>query len=64
VVDDGDLYTIKRRAGEPKLKVGETVAIKDGVTGTVLARYTPSRHRDEIHYIVQVQADKHGKRRH
>jgi hypothetical protein len=33
---------LKRRSDEPKLEVGETVPIKEGVFGVVLARFTPS----------------------
>ena len=63
-MDNVDLHTIKRRSDEPKLEIGDTVVVKDGVTGTVLARYTPSAHRDEVRYIIQLRADKHAKRSH
>ena len=61
-VDDVELHTIKRRSDDPKLEIGETVLLKDGVTGVVLARYTPSTHRDELWYIVAVPSQKQRKR--
>ena len=46
--------SIIRRSEEPKLEVGETVLIKEGVAGVVLARFIPSgKGRHEVHYIVQ-----------
>ena len=35
--------TITRRSDEPKLNIGDTVTIREGVIGVVIARYT---HRD------------------
>ena len=32
--------TIRRRSDEPKLKIGDTVTLKEGVVGVVLARFT------------------------
>ena len=50
--------TLKRRSDEPKLKVGDTVPIKEGVVGVVLARFTPSGERsNEVHYIVELKSD-------
>jgi hypothetical protein len=63
VKDEPHLKIITRRSDEPKLKIGETVALKDGLLGVVLARYTHSGHRDEVRYVVQVQSQEHGKRR-
>jgi hypothetical protein len=51
--NDPERQTIKRRHDEPKLEIGDTIEIKDGVIGVVLARYTPSGGRNEIHYIVE-----------
>jgi hypothetical protein len=31
-----------RHSDEPKLEIGDTVLIKEGVVGVVLARFTPS----------------------
>ena len=42
------LETIKRHAEEPKLEIGDTVCLYDGVKGVVLARYLPSHHRVEV----------------
>jgi hypothetical protein len=50
---------LKRRSDEPKLEIGDTVLMKDGVVGVVLARFVPSgERRDEIHYIVQLKPGK------
>jgi hypothetical protein len=50
--------TLIRRSDEPKLELGDTVAIKEGVVGVVLARFTPSGERsNEIHYIVELKPD-------
>jgi hypothetical protein len=45
-----------------KLKIGETVSLKDGVFGVVLARYTRSSDQNEVRYIVQVKSGEHGTR--
>jgi hypothetical protein len=48
--------TVIRRSDEPKLEVGDTVSIKEGVVGVVLARYVPSGTKsNEVHYIVEVR---------
>jgi hypothetical protein len=48
--------TITRRTDEPKLEPGDTVPIKEGVFGVVLARYTPSGDKqNEVHYIVELR---------
>jgi hypothetical protein len=50
--------TLIRRSDEPKLELGDTVGIKEGVVGVVLARFTPSGERsNEIHYIVELKPD-------
>ena len=55
--------TIRRRSDEPKLELGDVVPIKEGVTGIVLARFIPSGlKRNEVHYIVEVQAHRKHKR--
>jgi len=54
--------TIKRRSDEPKLEIGATIEIKEGVIGVVVARYTPSGGRSEVHYIVE-QSFLDGKRK-
>jgi hypothetical protein len=50
--DEPERHTIKRRPDEPKLEIGSTIEIKDGMVGVILARYMPSGGRNEIHYIV------------
>jgi hypothetical protein len=48
--------TLKRHSDEPKLEIGSTVPIKEGVVGVVLARFIPSgeKVRNEVHYIVEL----------
>ena len=49
---------LRRRSDEPKLEIGDTVLINEGVVGVVLARFTPSgERRNEVHYIVQLKPD-------
>jgi hypothetical protein len=48
--------TLRRRSDEPRLEIGDTVVIKEGVVGVVLARFTPSgERRNEVHYIVELR---------
>jgi len=56
--------TIKRHSDEPKLEIGDTVPIREGVVGVVLARFTPSgeKGRNEVHYIVELRPDETEKR--
>ena len=50
--------TLIQRSDEPKLELGDTVAIKEGVVGVVLARFTPSGEKNnEIHYIVELKPE-------
>jgi len=47
--------TVIRRSDEPKLEIGDTVLIKEGVVGVVLAGFVPSRVEcNEVHYIVEL----------
>jgi hypothetical protein len=46
--------TVVRRSDEPKLEVGHSIPIKEGVTGIVLARFTPTGTPTEIHYLVEL----------
>jgi len=56
--------TLRRRSDEPKLEIGETVPIKEGVVGVVLARFIPSgEKRNEVHYIVELKPDESEKER-
>ena len=53
--------TIKRRADEPKLNLGDVVPLKDGTVGVVLARYIPSGEKgDDVHYIVELRYESSG----
>lgn len=48
--------TLIRRSDEPKLEIGDTVLVKEGVAGVVVARFTPSgESRNEVHYIVELK---------
>jgi hypothetical protein len=53
---------IRRRLDEPKLELGETISIKEGVSGVVVARYIPSGRQKEVCYIVEVLPDEGNKR--
>ena len=49
---------ITRRSYEPKLEIGDTVPVEEGVVGVVLARYTyVGDSRDEVHYIIELRQD-------
>ena len=54
---------MRRRLDEPKLDVGDRVELKDGTCGIVIARYTPSGHRNEIRYVVRVEPRDHQRRK-
>jgi hypothetical protein len=55
--------TLIRRADEPKLEIGDTVLIREGLAGVVLARFNPSgEKRNEVHYIVQLKPDETEKK--
>ena len=50
--------TLIRRSDEPKLEIGDSVPIKDGVVGVVVARFIPSGEScNEVHYVVELKAD-------
>ena len=49
--------TLIRHSDEPKLEIGDSVPIKDGVVGVVVARFAPSgERRKEVHYVVELKA--------
>ena len=49
--------TLIRRSDEPKLEIGDSVPIKDGVVGVVVARFaTSGERRNEVHYVVELKA--------
>ena len=59
--DSVALKAIKRRSDEPKLELGTTIEIKEGVIGVVVARYMPSGGHNEVHYIVETKPYKAGR---
>jgi hypothetical protein len=50
--------TITRRADEPRIAIGDSIPIKEGVIGVVLARYTPSDRQNQVHYIVELRPER------
>ena len=51
-VDEAPRQTIKRRPDEPKLEIGQTVPMGEGIVGVVLARYTRAG-KNEVYYVVE-----------
>ena len=49
--------TIRRRSGERRLEIGDTVSIKEGVVAVVVARYRPSGTTDQVHYVVELRPE-------
>jgi hypothetical protein len=50
--------TVTLRWDEPKLEIGATIPIEEGLVGVVLARYTRSGDpRHEVHYIVELRRE-------
>jgi hypothetical protein len=50
--------TITHRSDEPKLEIGDTISIEEGVVGVILARYTHSSDaRHNVHYIVELRRE-------
>jgi hypothetical protein len=62
LVKEASRQTIRRSLDEPKLEIGETISIREGVTGVVLARYTPSGRHGEVCYIVELLSNDSEKR--
>jgi hypothetical protein len=57
-MNEATRQTLRRRSDEPKLEIGDSVPIKDGVVGIVVARFAPSgERRNEVHYVVELKAD-------
>jgi hypothetical protein len=53
--------TVTRRSDEPKLEIGDTISIEEGLVGVVLARYTRSGDdRQAVHYIVELRREAEG----
>jgi hypothetical protein len=43
---------------EPKLEIGDTISMEEGLVGVVLARYTRSGNaRHDVHYIVELRRE-------
>jgi hypothetical protein len=57
LVKEAPRHTIRRRLDEPTLELGDTIALQDGATGVILARYIPSGRQNEVCYIVEVMPD-------
>jgi hypothetical protein len=56
LVKEPTRHTVIRRSDEPKLEIGDTVSIREGVVGVVLTRYIPSGTKSEnVHYIVEIR---------
>ncbi len=49
-------HTVVRSSEEPKLEIGDPIPTKEGVTGIVLARFTPSGKPTEIHYLAELRS--------
>jgi len=50
--------TVTRRLDEPKLEIGDTISIEEGLVGVVLARYMPSGDAgNDVHYIVELRRE-------
>jgi len=45
------------------LEIGDSLLIKEGVVGVVLARFIPPGRRNEVHYIVELRPDEADKGR-
>jgi hypothetical protein len=56
-VKEAPRHTIRRHLNEAKLELGDTISLKDGATGVVLARYIPSGRPDEVCYVVERISD-------
>ena len=50
--------TVSRRWDEPKLEIGDTISIEEGLAGLILARYTRSGDAgNHVHYIVELRRE-------
>jgi hypothetical protein len=57
-VKEATHQTITRRSDEPKLQIGDSIPIKEGKVGVVLARYKSSGDvLNEVRYIVELKPD-------
>jgi hypothetical protein len=50
--------TVTRRWDEPKLEIGDTISMEEGLVGVVLACYMRSDDaRNDVHYIVELKRE-------
>jgi hypothetical protein len=57
-VKQGPHRTVTRRWDEPRLEIGATIPIEEGLVGVALARYTRSGDaRNDVHYIVELRRE-------
>jgi hypothetical protein len=61
LVKEAPRHTIRCRSDEPKLELGETISLNEGVAGVVLARYIPSGRPNEVCYILEVMSGEREK---
>ena len=55
-VKEATRQTVIRRSDEPKVEIGDSVPIRDGVVGVVVARFAASgERRNEVHDLVEVE---------
>jgi hypothetical protein len=48
---------VTRRADEPRLEIGDTIPLEEGVVGVVVARYIPSGRQNQVCYVVELVPD-------
>jgi hypothetical protein len=50
--------TVTRRWDEPKLEIGDTISLEEGLVGVVLARYKRSGDaQNHVYYIVELRRE-------
>jgi hypothetical protein len=50
--------TLTRRFNEPKVEIGDTISLDEGIVGVVVAHYTRSDDpRHDVHYIVELRQE-------
>lgn len=62
VMKESPRQTVKYSMDQPTLVVGDTISIREGMDGVVLARYTPSYGRNEVCYVVELLSNGGEKR--
>ena len=57
-VKEASHQIVTRRWDETKFEIGDTILIREGLFGVVLARYTPSGGaRNDVYYIVELRRE-------